>query len=104
MVNLHIYVARTIFLLFKYDFMITKTLNLSNWEYKSAYLNQYSLIYIYQELYGKMISIFTKWEQNIGVILHIYVVVAIFLLFYDDFMMKKTPKMRNWKYKTAYLN
>ena len=33
-VNLHIYEARTIYLLFYDDFMMTKTLNLSNWKYK----------------------------------------------------------------------
>ena len=45
-VNLHIYVARAMFLLFYDDFMMTKTLNMSNWKYKLAYLNQYSSIYI----------------------------------------------------------
>ena len=33
-VIIHIYVARTIFLLFYDDFMMTKTLNLMNWKYK----------------------------------------------------------------------
>ena len=54
-VNLHIYVARTNFLLFYYDYMMTKTLNMSNQKYKWAYLNLYSEIYIYQKLYGKMV-------------------------------------------------
>ena len=33
-VNHNIYVARATFLLFYDDFMMTKTLNLSNWRYK----------------------------------------------------------------------
>ena len=33
-VILHIYETRTFFLLFYDDFMMTKTLNLSNWKYK----------------------------------------------------------------------
>ena len=59
-VDIHIYVARTIFLLFYDDLMMTKTLNLSNFKYKWAYLNQYLAIHMYQKLYGKMISILYK--------------------------------------------
>ena len=43
-------------------------------------------------------------RKNIGVILHITVVVAIIMLFNDDFMMTKALNLSNWKYKTAYLN
>ena len=63
-----------IFLLFYDDFMMTKTLNQSNWKYKIAYPNQYSPIQIYQRIYGKMISILYKTRENIGGVLHIYVV------------------------------
>ena len=51
-----------------------------------------------------MISIIYNMGEKIGVILRFYVVVAIFLLFYDDFMMTETPNMSNWKYRTEYLN
>ena len=52
---LHIYVARTIFLQFYDDFMVTKTLNPSNWKYKRAYLIQYSPIYISKALWKNYI-------------------------------------------------
>ena len=51
-----------------------------------------------------MVSILCSMGENIGAIIHFYVVVAIFLIFYDDLMMTKILNLSNWKYKTAYLN
>ena len=48
-VNRHIYVARDFFLLFYDDFMMTITLNMSNWKYKLAYLKN-----IHQYTYTKI--------------------------------------------------
>ena len=102
-VNLYIYVAREMFLPFYDGFLMTKTLNLSNCRYNYTYMNQYSPIYIKSSMV-KWYPYSTKWDGNSGIIRHISVVVAIILLFYDDFMMTKTMDMSNWKYKTAYLN
>ena len=52
---------------------------------------------------GKLYPYSTKWEKNIGLIIHISVDVSIILLFYDDFMTTKTLNWSNWKYKIAYL-
>ena len=46
----------------------------------------------------------TNWEKKIGVILHVSIVVAIILLFYDDFVMTKRLNKSDWKYKTEHLN
>ena len=44
-----------------------------------------------------MISIIYKMEDFFVVIIHMNVARAAFLLFYDDFMITKTPKQSNWK-------
>ena len=68
---------------FSYYFISTKTLNLSHVKQKYAHLNQYSPIKMYQRLYGTTISKIYKMGENVVVVLHIYGVLAIFILFCD---------------------
>ena len=50
-----------------------------------------------------MISILYKMVAKYWVNSSFSVVVAIILIFYYDFMMKKTMNWSNWKYKTVNL-
>ena len=92
---IHIYGARTIFIIF----VIDNTPYLPSVKYKWSFLWYSSRIKVYQSLTGTVISILYKRGGNIVVIIHIYWSRAIFIIS----MISKTPYLPSVKYKWVFL-
>ena len=61
-------------------------------------INNHTYKYIKDSM-RQLYPYYKKSEENIVIIIHIYEARTTFLLFYDDFMMTKTPNQINWKHK-----